>query len=344
MTDSRIYRYPTKDFDKHRLWVRFKRLDFEWSQSEGRMLATAGPSQPAIYLYLPGSVELKDGSSYSTDQLGVLGRTAEAAINNAGLNAGDATSRISAALDTLAGAAVQTIETAGQLVTGADTVNPAMVALMMKRFGGTLPGGVRNGVASALRSTANPHQRALFESVNLRNFSFAFEFMPDNEQEAIQTEEIVKFFRKLAYPTLENLSDDIDAEDSAAQIADQLVYKFPSMVLVDMMYRMEEPTIDRFNDLVQYNSEGLEQVFDNIGQDFDDVRSSGMWRVGPKLQPCYVTDVSRTLDNNNSMAYRPITMEGNGSIEHRAVPTTSTLQVSLQEDRPLSADSIDAGY
>lgn len=341
MDTAKIYRYPNKDLDRHRLWVRFKRLDFEWNDNEGRMVGISGPEQPAIYMYLPGSIELKDGSSYSTDQLGVLGRATEFALNTAGLSADNAAQRLEAAVNSLAGAAVDTIETASDLVTGADTVNPGMVALMMKRFGGALPGGVRSGVSSALRTTANPHQRALFESVSLRQFSFAFEFMPDNEQEAIQQQEIIKFFRKLAYPSLHDFTD-TTVRGVPEDLAGQLVYRFPSMVLVDMMYRMEESTVDSFNRLSPFDRQGLEEVFEIQGQ--DDVMSSGMWRIGPKLQPCYVTDVGQTLDNNNSMAYRTIAVPGEDSIEHRAVPTSSTLSVSLQEDRPLSSDAIDAGY
>jgi hypothetical protein len=343
MTESRIYRYPNKDFDKHRLWVRFKRLDFEWNEAEGRMLGTAGPQQPAIYLYLPGSIELKDGSSYSTDQLGVLGRATEFALGEAGLNTTNAAERLQAAVDSLAGAAVDTIETASDLVTGAEAVNPGMVALMMKRFGGPLPGGVRNGVSSALRTTANPHQRALFESVNLRAFSFAFEFVPDNEKEAIQQQEIVKFFRKLAYPTLHDF-EGATPRGIPDDLANQLVYKFPSMVMVDMMYSLYEETIEQFNGLIQHDADAAEDIFRSQGQNQDDVMSSGMWRVGPKIQPCYVTDVAQTLDNNNSMAYRPIAIQGDDSIGYHALPTTSTLSVSLQEDRPLSSASIDEGY
>ena len=343
MNQSTIYRYPMKDFDKHRLWVRFKRLDFEWDENEGRMKGTSGPNQPAVYLYLPGSIELKDGSSYSTDQLGVLGRATEFALNEAGLNTANAAERLDAAINSMAGAAVDTIETASDLITGADAVNPGMVALLMRRFGGALPGGVRSGISSSLRTTANPHQRALFESVNLRNFSFAFEFMPDNEQEAIQIEEINTFFRKLAYPTLHNF-DDTQVRGVPQDLANELVYKFPSMVTVDMMYRLEEESLKTLDSLRQFQNVELEDIFSTLGQDEDEVMSSGMWRVGPKLQPCYVTDVARTLDNNNSMSYRPVVMTHNDEKRNVAVPVTSTISVSLQEDRPLSSDSIDEGY
>ena len=343
MDTAKIYRYPNKDFDKHRLWVRFKRIDFEVNDNE-QMRASSGSNQPSVYLYLPGSIELKDGSSYSTDQLGVLGRGTEAILNRAGLGRiEDPIARLSAATDALAGTAVDAIETAADLVTGADAVNSGMVALMMRRFGGAVPGGVRGGVSSALRTTANPHSRSLFENVNLRDFSFAFEFMPDNEQEAVHQQEIIHFFRKLAYPTLYTFGDEVP-RGIGDDIANQLVYKFPSMVQVDMMYRMEEESLKNFDEISRFDNVGLEELFNTLGQDTNEVMSSGMWRVGPKIQPCYVTNVSQSLDNNNSLMYRPIEITTNGEKRNIAVPTSQTLTVSLQEDRPLSSESIDGGY
>jgi hypothetical protein len=343
MDTSRIYRYPNKDLDKHRLWVRFKRIDFE-VDGENKMRATSASNQPAVYLYLPGSVELKDGSSYSTEQLGVLGRGTEAVLNRFGIGEiQDPIARLSAATEAISGTAVDAIETAADLVTGADAVNSGMVALMMRRFGGAVPGGVRDGVTSALRTTANPHSRSLFQNVNLRDFSFAFEFMPDNEQEAVQQQEIIHFFRKLAYPTLYSF-EGTEIRGIDANLANQLVYKFPSMVQVDMMYRMEESSLKSLESISQFEGVELEDLFNTLGQDGDEVMSSGMWRVGPKIQPCYVTTVSQSLDNNNSMTYRPIEITSNGEKRNIAVPTTQTLTISLQEDRPLSSESIDEGY
>ena len=102
MATQRIYRYPNKDLNKHKLWVRFKRIDFDWDGNSttegtsrdvtdtqggpfGRMVANSGSEQPSVYLYLPSSINLKDGSNYDTSGLGGLGRTFEFLVNNFGM-------------------------------------------------------------------------------------------------------------------------------------------------------------------------------------------------------------------------------------------------------------------
>ena len=340
MDTTRIYRYPNNDMDKHKLWVRFKRIDFEWDEDAGRMIAFSGARQPAVYMYLPGSIELKDGSSYSTSNLGVMGRFLEKGINDAGTNVNreQALTRLSQAGDMVAGGIADGLEQIGSVLAGG-SLNPGMVALMMHRFnqGSSGAGG---GVRSATRAIANPHTRSMFENVNLRNFSFNFEFIPDSEQDAIHQTEIIKFFRKIAYPSM--VAMDVDSNsDFLEEISDQLVYKFPSMVQVDMFYRIDDQAIDTLEQISrQQGGRELETLFNNLGQTPDLVMNSGLWRIGPRIQPCYISDVSQTLDNNNSLMYRPVEING----ERRAVPTTQTLTISLQEDRPLSSESIEGGY
>ena len=345
MDTTKIYRYPNNDMDRHKLWVRFKRVDFEWDDTKGQMQAVEGPNQPVVYMYLPGSIELKDGSSYSTANLGILGRAAEAGINEFGTRTDDPLRRISQAADIFAGAVVDTVDTVGDIAGGA-ALNQGMVALLLHRFNQG-SSGIGGGVRAATRAIANPHSRAMFENVNLRNFSFSFELIPDSALDARQQEDIIKFFRKIAYPSLLNINPNDAAEASGNQfterMADQLVYKFPSMVAVDMFYYMDPEQMRglSLHDLTQNDRSLVEDTLSNRGQDADLVMNHGLWRIGPRIKPCYITDVSQTLDNNNSLMYRPIEQEDG---TRRAIPTTQTLTISLQEDRPLSAESIDAGY
>ena len=80
------------------------------------------------------------------------------------------------------------------------------------RFGRSLASlGDENIRAAIERSTgrvANPREFMLFRSPDLRSFSFSFTFLPETESEARVIPEIIRFFRRAAYPGLtENALD-----------------------------------------------------------------------------------------------------------------------------------------
>ena len=364
MTAQSIYRYPLKDSDRHKLWVRFKRIDFEWqatgegaSQDDafGRMVANSGSEQPSVYLYLPPSINLKDSSNFGTQDLGGVGRMFEQFVNSSGLGvagAEDAATRLGNALDVGVRSLTSTLETGMALFGGSGEtgLNQGAISLAMSRipFANNTPLGT--GVASAIRQNANPHRRSMFESVNLRDFSFQFEFMPDNEDEARQMLAIVKFFRELAYPTTTNLPigqaglGETGELAAFQEIANTLVYTFPSMVQVDMFYKLEDETVDILNQ-VAVNNQEVEELFSTEGQ--DEILNSGLYRVGHRFLPCYVTGVDQTLDSQNSMVYRrlePTSITSSGPQDAFAVPTAQTLSVSLSEDRAIDANAVRNGY
>jgi hypothetical protein len=362
-----IYRYPTSNYDRHKLWVRFKRIDFTWDDSSGdgdvygRMLANSGANQPSVYLYLPASVSLKDGSNYGTQDLGIVGRSFEKFINNNGVGVqsrDEMINRMSGILGSAVGSIADSVRVAGDIASGGEAVTQGAISLAMRRIPFASGTAFGQGVNSALRTSANPHRRMLFENVNLRDFSFQFEFMPDNADEARQVYDIVKFFRRLAYPTTNTGASDMfmagDVDQEGKDFLDSFVYKFPSMVAVDMFYRMEDEAVETLQEIARENVQ-VEDLLRAGGQ--DDILKSGLYRVGPRIMPCYVTGVEQTLDSQNSMVYRPISNMETADGQRRAgngfdspdgvgvaMPTAQTLSVSLSEDRTLDADAIDAGY
>lgn len=353
MSRGVIYRYPTKDRNRNRLWVRFKRIDFEWDESSGNMKATSGAKQPSVYLYLPASISLKDGLSYNTSaELGIVGRAIEAGINDIGTRpTSSILERGAQALDIMTTTVTDAIRVGQALATGNETVNPAMVALTMRRFGNFDRSAYGSAVRSGIRNTVNPHRRALFESVNLREFSFNFEFAPDNPDEAREVEQIVQFLRETAYPTLSSLDpnsireagdvpreDDEEGDDGTfadviGDVADSLVYKFPSMIKVDMFYELSPEAYQNLES-IQERGVNIEQLI--AGNKVDEILSTGLLRIGPRIKPCYITGIDRTLDNQNAMVYR--------ALGNKAVPVSQTLSISLSEDRPISGEDIRKGF
>lgn len=60
--------------------------------------------------------------------------------------------------------------------------------------------GIRNALRLATRVTVNPNIRTTFNGVAVREFRFSFKFIPKSAQESFQVKQIIKFFRKHAYP------------------------------------------------------------------------------------------------------------------------------------------------
>lgn len=342
-----INRYPLGNGEKHKVWIRFKRIDFTFDPEESKTTAQCGSEQPSVYLYMPGSIQFSDGISYGETELGTGGRLIEYAASRGALGSSrDLESTLGAAGDFLRSGTVEAFAQASNLLHGGD-IQPTALAMVMSRFSALTNNGIGRGIRSNLRYTTNPHQRSMFERVNLRSFSFPFEFVPSNAEEARQAQEIINFFREIAYPQASGVTGSIQLDEEGApgenrvqrEMANinDLVYKFPSMVQVDIFYNLDGDTVSALRESRGDNSQSnLEELFDSTGNRFDDVVNSGMMRVGPRFQPCYITGFEQTLDPNNTMVYRPL--------DDRAVPASQTISVSLSEDRPLHQDSIKAGY
>lgn len=99
-------------------------------------------------------------------------------------------------------------------------LNRAAVA----RLGNLLPGVAGNAISEGLQTTPNPNIRALFKAVNLRQFSFLFRMKPKSEEEAEEISQIIKYFRKAAFP--ESIS--------ASNI--KVAYKFPLKFKIKLIY------------------------------------------------------------------------------------------------------------
>ena len=63
-----------------------------------------------------------------------------------------------------------------------------------------LPAGVASAVGNAARVTMNPNIRTTFQGVPVREFSFAFEFLPKSAEESIMVKNLIRFFRFHSYP------------------------------------------------------------------------------------------------------------------------------------------------
>jgi hypothetical protein len=168
-----------------------------------------------VTLYLPQAITFADQADYESNvQLGALGATAEATINRGG-SAGAA----------LGNAMRDAKAVANDIFTGNSGATGEAARLAAVRIANFAPGQtIGNVTASVLRTAVNPNKRTLFRSVNIREFSFQFKMIANSRREAIEIENIIKFFRTELYPSVTGSGTEL------------IGYNFPNLFDIDMKY------------------------------------------------------------------------------------------------------------
>lgn len=166
-------------------------------------------------IYLPQSIQIQDGVAIENVDLGVFGASIEA-----GIKAG--TSPIEAAIS----AAGDTFSSMADFFKGNLSQDAARAAA--SRLAGVAGDTRASAVRSALQTTPAPNTRAIFKSVNIREFSFTFNMLPKTKKEAIEVGNIIKFFRQELYP------ETIDIGGIP------VAYKFPNKFAISIQYDGKE--------------------------------------------------------------------------------------------------------
>lgn len=141
----------------------------------------------SVTLYLPPSLQIQDGVQYENVDLQRLG----AFVSQQVAGGKGALEAIMAGM--------------GDIVTNAQDVmqgnlNQDMARALIARFASKLPDPVAAGVTSGLQTAPTPNTRAIFRSVNLREFTFIFKLQPRSLEESTAITNIIKFFRTELYP------------------------------------------------------------------------------------------------------------------------------------------------
>jgi hypothetical protein len=176
-------------------------------------------SETDVRLFLPQSIQIADGATYSNVDLGMLGALAEGGIR-AGLGSLGGTSTVKGSINSF-------IEGFKNPTTANDTARLALTTVSER----LTAEGVTGAIKSQTRVTANPNTRALFNSVPLRSFVFSFKMIPQSQRESAIIKNIVKFFRTELYP-----------EEIPVTLGDNvslsLGFKFPNKF--DIMFRYKD--------------------------------------------------------------------------------------------------------
>lgn len=206
-TQLTTLKYPVDDFFRHHVSVTFTLLREE-TKDDGTVATTTRGTR-ACSLYLPkGGFQVTDSASYSGGGVGAIGKF----IIDSGDSAGDQAAGIFNEF-------TESITDAVLFASGATQVNDTNTAVIAKLLQRTRlqDSQVGRSVRTKFGVTANPHLRSVFDQVNLRNFGFEFDLVPNNPQEAQMIKRIIRFFRENLYP------ETIGVED-----APDIAYRFPT--------------------------------------------------------------------------------------------------------------------
>lgn len=139
-------------------------------------------------LYVPTGLAFNDNINLSSAALGVSGASALGSLSAGG-----------GILQSIFSGATEAGKAFIDTFTGSLTPEAAKVAAARtaQKFTGE---GLQSAVSIGLQVASNPNQRNIFNSVNLRTFTFAFKFVPLSARESLEIENIIEWFRKELYP------------------------------------------------------------------------------------------------------------------------------------------------
>ena len=175
-----------------------------------------------IQLYMPPGVMIGDTVNYDTGGLGLGGAAALQTLNNA-----------EGVKNSIKAALTETAKSLGGLfgMNRGGNMETARVAMArgVSMAGGVLSQDLQNAASLGLQVKVNPNTRSIFNGVNVRNFSFSYDFYPTSRFEQEQVLQIIKRFRSEAYPRTipptRNLAD-----------AFPLGYKFPNLFEIQFKF------------------------------------------------------------------------------------------------------------
>ena len=177
------------------------------------------PSGPIVTLYMPPAIQFQDGVAFDNTDLGKAGFATMTGINNGASITGAAVNSISNSMTNIKDAILNNF--------GSEAAKLAAVQLTGSGA------GVRGGIRAALGVSVNPHTRAIFERINIREFTFEFTLIPDSAQEAEQIRQIIKLFRTELYP--ETILGNINFDDvQIGSFSIPLGLRFPNKFRISM--------------------------------------------------------------------------------------------------------------
>lgn len=243
-----------------------------------------------IWLYLPTMAQGDEISVANTD-LGVMGRSAEMALQSGSGGIGGAIG------SSLAASTDQMASTVSQLRQGATpSVGTIATAIGLAKNVPVI-NRASNTISSATGITKDPHTISLFQSVSLRKHTFDFDFVPSSALESLQVNEIIKYFRTTMYPVSLTAAD--------AFVGDETISEGRSVSVGDTEVSSQSTSAgDLAGNLdiafIHPNTFRLTAYRMDDDGNLHNLASQGLF-----YKDCLLASVSTNFDPNNQMSQRP---------------------------------------
>jgi len=195
------------------------RSTFTGSDKSSQKGASIQVSGDTVGLYLPAGLAFSDGVKYDNFDLGGAGAGMEAGVKG-GLSF------------------VQSLLEGGgsfinNITSGSGTDLARLAGIQLSSKAGQFADEVRAVQKLSGGLTLNPNERVLFDRPNMRTFNFTFKFIAKSEEEALQIDKIVKFFRTELYP--DEITQSLGNNNSIS-----LGYRFPNKFSIAFQYDGKE--------------------------------------------------------------------------------------------------------
>jgi len=257
------------------------------------------PSKQRCVLYMPSSFNMQDGVSYSTPALGILGQSMKEGIEG---GSGIIDGGLSAATDGLKNLIAGVTGGMGQ-----DAARLAAARLTQSLTQNSFADGA---VRSALKTSAHPNIALLFDKPELRTFRFQFKMQPTTEEEAIEIEKIVKFFRTELYPESFGISGSNTSNGETSEYEVKAGYKFPNEIQISLHYDLDRNTRSDVSSAQGY--------------------TKSQWF---RFKPCYLRSVNATYNTSNTNSFYK-----GGYFQE------TTLDLSFQENELMDKNAVKEGF
>ena len=172
----------------------------------------------SVTMHLPTSLSFRDGIDYQNGfAFGAVGTAAEQILRK---NPQDIAGAAAAAGKQV----FESIESVVDAFKG--TITDETTALYAQRAIGKFSEPIAGALEVTQGITLNPNRRSLLRGVVQRTFGFTFKLIPNDQREAEEIKNIIRFFRKNMYP------EDLLENNTGFSIG----YRYPNKFLIEMAY------------------------------------------------------------------------------------------------------------
>lgn len=207
-----MMRYPAES-TSHGMIFNFKKYE---ARPSGTGSATV--SGGSIALPLPKTIQDVTSPDVMGRELGITGAAVVDVISAMNSEQGLVGSATDAVNKLMADAATG--------LTSINTAGLSSFALFAARAGLTTLGGseIEQGLAVGSGTAVNPHQALVFNGIALKNYTFEWTLIPNNETESNQIRDIIKKFKYSSLPSYKGV------EGTASNVLSRALLNYPDMV------------------------------------------------------------------------------------------------------------------